>query len=150
MFGYLGFWLVGMVVCWGGALVDKHLFPLEPQKRLGVARFIAREHYYGMMNMDGAVTAFLKFLYEFPGLFVLVWKLVEEKPLDETDEAYLRELAWATGWSVDDVVDDLRYGWGILWVGLIGIGRCLRGSIGKPWSWLIEMLGRRLKSFGAQ
>ncbi|MCC6004588.1 MAG: PaREP1 family protein [Thermofilum sp.] len=62
--------------------------------------------------MDGAVTAFLKSLYEFPGLVALVWKLVEEKPLDETDEANLRELAGATGWSVDDVVDDLRNGWG--------------------------------------
>jgi hypothetical protein len=47
----------------------------------------------------------------FRGLVALVWKLVEEKPLDETDEANLRELAGATGWSVDDVVDDLRNGW---------------------------------------
>jgi hypothetical protein len=54
----------------------------------------------------------LKSLHEFPELFALVGKLVEEKPLDETDEANLRELAGATGWSVDDVVDDLRNGWG--------------------------------------
>ncbi|NAZ25426.1 MAG: hypothetical protein GU357_06680 [Thermofilum sp.] len=82
--------------------------------------------------MDGAITGSLEPLYEFPELFPLVEKLIEKKPLDETDEANLRELAGATGWSVDDVVDDLRNGWGVLLVGLIGIGRCLRGTIGKP------------------
>ncbi|NAZ24813.1 MAG: hypothetical protein GU357_03515, partial [Thermofilum sp.] len=86
------------------------------------------------VEIDSATTAFLKPLYEFPELFALVGKLVEEKPLDETDEANLRELAGATGWSVDDVVDDLRNGWGVLLVGLIGIGRCLRGTLAKPWS----------------
>ena len=98
--------------------------------------------------MDGVVTAFSNSLNEFPGLVALVGKLAEGKPLDETDEANLRELAGATGWSVDDV-DDLRNGWGVLWVGLIGIGRCLRNTIARPWSWLIEILGRRLISFGA-
>jgi len=65
-----------------------------------------------VIKVDGAITESLKPLYEFPELFVLVGKLVEGKPLDETDEANLRELAGATGWSVDDVVDDLRNGWG--------------------------------------
>jgi hypothetical protein len=65
-----------------------------------------------VIKVDGAITESLKSLYEFPELFALVGKLVEEKPLDETDEANLRELAGATGWSVDDVVDDLRNGWG--------------------------------------
>jgi hypothetical protein len=65
-----------------------------------------------VIKVDGAITESLKPLYEFPELFALVGKLVEEKPLDETDEANLRELAGATGWSVDDVVDDLRNGWG--------------------------------------
>jgi hypothetical protein len=108
-----------------------------------------REYSYEMIKLDGAATVFLKPLYEFPELFALVGKLAEGKPLDETDEANLRELAGATGWSVEDVADDLRNGWGVLWVGLIGIGSCLRGTLARPWSWLIEMLGRRLISFGA-
>ncbi|MEM0306336.1 PaREP1 family protein [Thermofilum sp.] len=70
-----------------------------------------REYSYETIKLDGAATVFLKPLYEFPELFALVGKLVEGKPLDETDEANLRELAGATGWSVDDVVDDLRNGW---------------------------------------
>jgi len=61
--------------------------------------------------VDGAITGSLEPLYGFPELFPLVEKLIEEKPLDETDEANLRELVGATGWSVDDVVDDLRNGW---------------------------------------
>jgi len=63
-----------------------------------------------VIKVDGAITESLKPLYEFPELFTLVGKLVEKKPLDETDEANLRELAGATGWSVDDVIDDLRNG----------------------------------------
>ena len=56
----------------------------------------------------------MKSLHKFPELFALVGKLIEKKPLEETDEANLRELAGAMGWSVDDVVDDLRNGWGVL------------------------------------
>jgi hypothetical protein len=65
-----------------------------------------------VIKVDGAITGSLEPLYEFPELFPLVGKLVEKKPLDETDEANLRELAGATGWSVEDVADDLRNGWG--------------------------------------
>jgi len=50
-------------------------------------------------------------LREFPELIPLVEKLVEEKPLDEVDKSSLRELVEATGWSFDDVVDDLRNVW---------------------------------------
>jgi hypothetical protein len=49
----------------------------------------------------------LKPLYEFPGLFALVGKLVEEKPLDETNEANLGELAGATGWDEADLREEL-------------------------------------------
>ena len=101
-------------------------------------------------KVDGAIKGSLEALYEFPELFPLVEKLIEKKPLEETDEANLRELAGAMGWSVEDVADDLRNGWGVLWVGLIGIGSCLRNTIARPWSLLIGIFGRRLGGFGAQ
>ena len=63
-------------------------------------------------RVDGVITESAEPLYEFPELFSLVEKLIEKKPLDETDEANLRELVEATGWSVEDVTDDLRNGWG--------------------------------------
>jgi hypothetical protein len=85
---------------------------LLTQQHSSVESVKHREYSYEMIKLNGAATVFLKPLYEFPELFALVGKLVEKKPLDETDEANLRELAGATGWSVDDVVDDLRNGWG--------------------------------------
>ncbi|AJB41749.1 MAG: PaREP1 family protein [Candidatus Hadarchaeum sp.] len=53
------------------------------------------------------ITLSLEPLYEFPELFTLVGKLVEEKPLDETDEAILRELVGATGWDEADLREEL-------------------------------------------
>jgi len=52
-----------------------------------------------------------EFLCEFPELVPLVKKLVEGKPLDEVDKSSLRELVEATGWSFEDIVDDLRNVW---------------------------------------
>jgi hypothetical protein len=62
-------------------------------------------------RVDGAIKGSLETLYEFPELFPLIEKLIQKKPLEETDEANLRELAGAMGWSVEDVADDLRNGW---------------------------------------
>jgi hypothetical protein len=53
----------------------------------------------------------LELLREFPELVPLMEKLIELKPLDEVDKSNLRELVEATGWSVEDVVDDLRNVW---------------------------------------
>ena len=50
-------------------------------------------------------------LHEFPELAPLVEKLVEGEPLNEVDKSNLRELVEATGWSVEDVVDELRSVW---------------------------------------
>jgi hypothetical protein len=55
-------------------------------------------------KVDGAIKGSLETLYKFPEPFPLVEKLIEKKPLDETDEANLRELAGAMGWSVEDVL----------------------------------------------
>ena len=64
-----------------------------------------------MIKVDGAITKSLKPFHEFPELFPSVEKLIEKRSLSETDKANLRELVEATGWSVDDVVDDLRNAW---------------------------------------
>jgi len=50
-------------------------------------------------------------LRAFPELIPLVKKLVEGKPLDEVDKSNLREFVEATGWSFEDIVDDLRNVW---------------------------------------
>ena len=89
------------------------------------------EHSYGMMKVDHAITASSEPLHEFPELIPLAEKLVEGEPLDEVDKSNLSELVKATGWSVKDVVDDLKNVWEILVRGLIGIGTCLRSTIAK-------------------
>jgi hypothetical protein len=61
-----------------------------------------------MMKVDYAITASLESLREFPELVPLVEKLVEGKLLDEVGKSNLSEFVEATGWSVEDVVDDLR------------------------------------------
>jgi hypothetical protein len=70
------------------------------------------EHSYEMMKVDHAITASSEPLHEFPELIPLAEKLVEGKPLDEVDKSNLSELVKATGWSVKDVVDDLKNVWG--------------------------------------
>jgi len=70
-----------------------------------------RETSYGMVKVDYAITASLEPLREFPELVPLVEKLVKRRPLDEIDKSNLSELVEATGWSIEDVVDDLRNVW---------------------------------------
>jgi hypothetical protein len=70
-----------------------------------------REHFYEMTKVNYAISASLELLHEFPELAPLVEKLIGLKPLDEVDKSNLRELVEATGWSVDDIVDELRSVW---------------------------------------
>jgi len=48
---------------------------------------------------------------EYPELFLLADKLSRGEELNEVDRAWLRELAKASGWDVDDVGDELRNLW---------------------------------------
>ena len=48
---------------------------------------------------------------EYPELLSLAGKLSHGEELNEVDRAWLRELAKASGWDVDDVSDELRNLW---------------------------------------
>jgi len=48
---------------------------------------------------------------EYPELLLLTDKLSRGEELNEVDRAWLRELAKASGWDVDDVGDELRNLW---------------------------------------
>jgi len=50
----------------------------------------------------------LEILREWPEVVEISAKLVREERLDERDELWIREVAEATGWSVDDVIEEFK------------------------------------------
>lgn len=106
-------------------------------RRWCVESVVHREYSCEVVKVDRAVTASLEPLREFPELVPLVEKLAGGRPLDEASEAGLSELAKATGWSVEDVVDDLR-----------GVGRDPLDRVDRYRSMFEKYYGEALKLVG--
>lgn len=47
-------------------------------------------------------------IHEWPEVVAISMKLVCEGKLDERDKVWIRELAVASGWNVDDIVEELK------------------------------------------
>ena len=47
-------------------------------------------------------------VHEWPEVVAISMKLVHEEGLDERDKLWIKELAAASGWSVDDIVEELK------------------------------------------
>ena len=47
-------------------------------------------------------------VHEWPEVVAISMKLVHEEELDERDKLWIKELAAASGWSVDDIVEELK------------------------------------------